>query len=317
MELYRCSALQYLDLSWNHLGRELPAYTGSRLGVNLTTLALSGNRFNGTILGTIPASLSSLQNLQNLKMDDNKLIGIVPAKLNKLMRLQTLWLAYNPFAAGELLASFKNLTNMTLGSACKLIGDFLRFVADMPELEVLDLSINMLTGGIPPWVWSLKNLQYFGVYRNNLTSDLVVNDFAVMENYKLTRVIPEVFEHLENLTRLSLFRNNFSGEIPASISRLPSFIKFGKHSTFTYMKGDDNELIGTIPEGLCARGQFMTLTDNGNHLNGSIPEALANCSSLHGLQLDSNQLFDKLPQALWTIRIKTLSLYNNRLIGGL
>ncbi|XP_022682700.1 receptor-like protein kinase 5 [Setaria italica] len=336
--LYRCSALQYLDLSWNHLGGELPADTGSRLGANLTTLVLSGNRFNGTI----PASLSSLRNLQNLKLDDNKLIGTVPAELGKLTRLQTLWLAYNPFDAGDLPASFKNLTNMTSlwAAQCKLVGDFPRFVADMPELEVLDLSINTLTGSIPPWVWSLKKLQSFAVYRNNLTGDLVVNDFAAMgltlidvsENYKLTGVIPEVFGHLENLTRLSLFRNNFSGEIPASIGRLPSLSvlrlysnrftgilppELGKHSTFTYMEADDNELIGTIPEGLCARGQFMTLTAKGNHLNGSIPEALANCTSLRSLQLDSNQLSGEVPQALWTIGIKTLFLRNNRLTGRL
>ena len=172
--LYRCSALQYLDLSQNYLGGELPADIGFRLGANLTALVLSGNEFNGTI----PASLSGLGNLQRLKLDNNRLVGAIPTELGKLTRLQTLWLAYNRFDAGELPASFKNLTNLTSlwATKCNLVGDFPRYVVDMPELEMLDLSINKLTGSIPPGVWNLKKLQALTPFRNNLTGDLVVDD---------------------------------------------------------------------------------------------------------------------------------------------
>ncbi|CAO1945007.1 unnamed protein product [Urochloa humidicola] len=336
--LYRCAALQYLDLSGNYLGGELPADIGFRLGTNLTTLALSNNRFNGTI----PASLSGLQNLQHLKLDNNSFTGAVPADLGNLTRLRELWLAYNPFDAGELPASFKSLTNMTSlwMAQCNLVGDFPSYVVDMPELEILDLSSNMLTGSVPAGVWSLKKLQSLAVYRNNLTGDLVVDGFAAMslelidfsENYKLTGVIPEIFGQLENLTQLSLFSNNFSGEIPASIGLLPSLSilrlygnrftgklppELGKHSNFTYMEADYNELTGAIPEGLCARGQLMAFAAKGNNLNGSIPEGLANCTTLRGLQLDSNQLSGEVPQALWSMGIETLTLQNNQLAGRL
>ncbi|CAO1945935.1 unnamed protein product [Urochloa humidicola] len=312
--LYRCAALQYLNLSGNYLGGELPADIGFRLGANLTTLVLSNNRFNGTI----------------------------PASLGALTRLQTLWLANNPFDTGELPASFKNLTSMTSlwAAQCNLVGNFPSYVADMPELEILDLSINTLTGSVPPGVWSLKKLQSLVVNTNNLTGDLVVHNFAAMslevidfsDNYKLTGVIPEIFGQLENLTKLYLFSNNFSGEIPASIGRLPSLSvlrlygnrftgtlppELGKHSNFTYMEADYNELTGAIPEGLCARGQLMAFTANGNHLNGSIPEGLANCTTLGGLQLDNNLLSGEVPQALWTMGIETLLLQNNRLTGRL
>ncbi|PUZ54853.1 hypothetical protein GQ55_5G164600 [Panicum hallii var. hallii] len=336
--LYRCSALRYLDVSQNYLGGELPADIGFRLGTNLTALILSGNSFNGTI----PASLSGLGNLQHLKLDNNRLVGAIPTELGKMTRLQTLWLENNPFDAGELPASFKNLTNLTSFWArnCNLVGDFPRYVVDMPELEILDLSVNMLTGSIPPGVWSLKELQALTAFRNNLTGDLVVDDFAAMgltmidfsEN-NLTGVIPEVFGHLENLTDLNLFSNNFSGEIPASIGRLPSLStlrlysnrftgtlppELGKHSDLVYVEADDNELTGTIPEGLCARGQFWTLTASGNRLSGSIPEGLANCATLRALHLESNQLSGEVPQALWTVtRINIVLLRNNRLTGRL
>ncbi|RLM91189.1 Leucine-rich repeat receptor-like protein kinase PXL2 [Panicum miliaceum] len=336
--MYRCSALQYLDVSQNYLGGELPADIGFRLGTNLTALILSGNGFNGTI----PASLSGLGNLQHLKLDNNRLVGAIPTELGKMTRLQTLWLANNPFDAGELPASFKNLTNLTTFWArnCNLVGDFPRHVVDMPELEILDLSINMLTGSIPLGVWSLKKLQALTAFRNNLTGDLVVDDFAAMgltmidfsEN-NLTGVIPEVFGHLENLTYLYLFSNNFSGEIPASIGRLPSLStlrlysnrftgtlppELGKHSDLVYVEADDNELTGTIPEGLCARGKFWTLTASGNRLSGSIPEGLANCTTLRALHLESNQLSGEVPQALWTLtQISIVLLRNNRLTGRL
>ncbi|CAO2182933.1 unnamed protein product [Urochloa humidicola] len=336
--LYRCASLQYLDLSGNYLGGELPADIGHRMGANLTTLVLSNNRFNGTI----PASLSSLGNLQHLKLDNNSFVGTIPAELGKLTRLQELWLAYNPFDAGELPASFKSLTNLTSlwVAQCNLVGDFPSYVVDMRELEILDLSSNTLNGSVPPGVWSLNKLRSLALYRNNLTGDLVVDDFAAMslqvidfsENYKLTGVIPEIFGHLKNLTKLNLFSNNFSGEIPDSIGQLPSLRvlrlygnrftgtlppELGKHSALIYVEADDNEFTGAIPEGLCAGGQFMTLTAKGNHLNGSIPEGLANCTTLRALQLDNNQLSGEVLWTLWTMGIKTLTLQNNQLTGSL
>ncbi|WVZ68879.1 hypothetical protein U9M48_017760 [Paspalum notatum var. saurae] len=336
--LYRCASLRYLDLSENYLGGELPADIGHRLAPNLTTLVLSGNEFNGSI----PASLSSLANLQHLKLDNNRLGGTIPAELGALTRLQTLWLASNPLVAGDLPESFKNLVNMVnfWAGQCNLVGDFPSYVVVMPELETLDLSINALTGSIPPGVWSLKKLQTMEAFRNTLTGDVVVSGFAAMnlttidvsEN-NLTGVIPEDFGLLENLTILNLFSNSFSGEIPASIGRLPSLSllrldgnkftgtlppELGKHSVLSYVEADDNELTGVIPEGMCARGQLMTLTAKNNKLNGSIPEGLANCPSLQGLQLDNNQLSGEVPQALWTAtEIGTLFLRNNRLTGTL
>nr|CAB3474211.1 unnamed protein product [Digitaria exilis] len=337
--IYRCTALQYLDLSENYFGGELPAGIGSRLAGNLTTLVLRGNYFNGTI----PASLSSLGNLQHLKLDNNRFTGTIPAELGALTGLQDLWLANNPFEPGELPDSFKNLTSMTSlwAQQCNLVGVFPSYVGEMLELELLDLSINMFTGSIPPKVWSLKNLQRLAVYRNNLTGDIVVDGFAAMgltvidvsENYKLSGAIPEFFGHLENLTDLFLFRNNFSGEIPASIGRLPSLEilrlysnrfsgtlppELGKHSALTYVEADDNELTGAIPEGLCAKGQLWTFTAKDNYLNGSIPEGLANCTTLLSLQLDSNQLSGEVAQALWTVtHIESVLLRNNRLTGRL
>ncbi|KAL6616047.1 hypothetical protein ACP70R_038317 [Stipagrostis hirtigluma subsp. patula] len=305
----------------------------------VTSLTLQG----ANLAGPLPGDISGLSGLTYLDVSSNRLTGAIPAELGLLTGLQTLWLANNTFDAGVVPASFKSLTNMTSLwlAQCNLVGAFPSFVAEMAELEILDISVNSLTGSLPAGIWSLKKLQKLDVYANSLTGDLVVNGFAAMNlteidvsMNKLTGTIPEVFGSLQNLTMLNLFQNNFSGEIPASIGRLPSLSilrldtnklngtlppELGKHSpALAYVEADDNQLTGGIPEGLCDGGQFKSLTASRNRLNGSIPAGLANCASLTGLQLDSNDLSGEVPEALWTAtQMGTVLLRNNRLTGSL
>jgi len=107
--LYHCASLQYLDLSLNNFSGELPSDIGRRLAPNLTTLYLDNNRFSGTI----PADLGALTWLEYLDLEEN------------------------PFDAGELPASFKNLSKLVLlgASQCNLVGDFPSPVLEMSELE--------------------------------------------------------------------------------------------------------------------------------------------------------------------------------------
>ncbi|KQK09670.1 receptor-like protein kinase 5 [Brachypodium distachyon] len=339
--LYRCASLRHLDLSQNYLAGELPAGIGRDIGQNLTFLILSGNSFNGTI----PTSLSRLRNLQRLSLDNNNFAGTVPAELGDLTSLWRLELANNSFAAGELPSSFKKLTKLTTFWAawCNLVGDFPSYVADMPELEMLDLSVNALTGSIPPGIWSLPKLQILTIYGNNLTDVVVDGAFGALNlvtidlssNHRLSGRIPEGFGRLQSLVTLNLYSNNFSGEIPASIGRLQSLetLKlFGNRlngtlppdlgkknsSALLSIEFDDNELTGMIPEGLCDNGKFQSLTAKNNRLSGSIPTGLAGCATLVNLQLDNNQLSGEVPEALWTAaKLWYVFLRNNRLSGSL
>ncbi|CAL4961480.1 unnamed protein product [Urochloa decumbens] len=314
--LYRCASLQYLSLSTNRFGGALPDDIGSGLAASLTTLFLGNNQLNGTI----PASLSELRNLQKLGINDNGFTGTIPAELGGLTSIQELYLANNPFDAGQLPATFKNLTSLVSlwASNCSLVGEF------------------------PSFVWSLDKLQILLLYTNSITGDLVIPDgFAArsltkidLSQNKISGVIPEVLGKLQNLTLLTLFQNNFSGEIPVSIGRLPSLTilrlftnrlngtlppELGKHSPgLCYVEIDDNELSGAIPEGLCTGGNFQYLTARRNQLNGSIPAGLASCSSLGSLSLDNNQLSGEVPEALWTAtRVFYLTLQSNQLTGSL
>uniref|UniRef100_A0ACD5VH84 Uncharacterized protein n=1 Tax=Avena sativa TaxID=4498 RepID=A0ACD5VH84_AVESA len=214
----------------------------------------------------------------------------------------------------------------------------------MPELELLDLSVNAFTGSIPPGIWNLTKLQTLTLYGNNLNGEVVVDGaigavnlvmIDLTSNHRLTGRIPEAFGHLPNLATLKLYKNNFSGEIPASIGRLPSLVTLalfsnrlsgtlppdlGKNSSYplTSIYVDYNEITGVIPEGLCSNGNFQSLTAINNRLTGSIPAGLAGCATLNDLRLDNNQLSGDVPEALWTAtQLRYVLLRNNRLSGTL
>ncbi|CAN6341338.1 unnamed protein product [Urochloa humidicola] len=336
--LYNCTVITHIDLSHNQLTGDLPADIG-RLGGNLSYLALDHNNFTGAI----PATVSELKNLTYLALNENQLTGTIPTAIGELVSLETLKLENNPFAAGTLPESFKNLTKLkTIWLAkCGLGGEFPSYVTQMTEMEWLDLSSNQFIGNIPSGVWNLQKLQYLYLFSNNLTGDMGISgaigatglvevDLSVNQ---LNGTISESFGSLQKLRLLNFQTNNLTGEIPASIARLPS-LKFlwlwnnnlggelpaelGKQTpVLKDIQIDDNNFVGPIPEGICSNQQLWVLTASGNRLNGSIPAGLASCSALIMLQLQYNELSGEVPAALWTeTKLSTLFLQNNGQLSG-
>lgn len=111
-----------LDLSHNQMSGSLPTNFMAH-NINGENINLAYNNFEGTIPGE---TLSNLQYLTALVLNDNKFSGVVP-DLSKAVELRELNLGNNQLSG-------------SLGS----------WIKDMPNLAWLDVSNNNLEGSLPP-----------------------------------------------------------------------------------------------------------------------------------------------------------------------
>ncbi|KAK8659395.1 hypothetical protein V6N13_029598 [Hibiscus sabdariffa] len=173
--LRNSTALQLLDLSWNHLAGTIPSWVGSFM--DLFYLDLSNNSFTGEI----PKSLTRLPSLiyRVISVEDPSPDFPFFMKTNESARgLQynqilsfppTLDLGLN-FLSGPIWPEFGNLKKLHVFDLKlnNLSGPIPENLSLMISLEILDLSHNDLSGTIPPSLQSLSFLSIFNVAYNQL-----------------------------------------------------------------------------------------------------------------------------------------------------
>ncbi|EPS59379.1 hypothetical protein M569_15429, partial [Genlisea aurea] len=155
-------SLQSVTLSQCNLTGILPR----RWHPNLTSVDLSENR----LAGSIPVSITNLENLDHLNLSGNSLNGTIPASIGDMGSLRNLSLSSN-----------------------SLSGAIPDSVAALPELTHLDLSSNRLNGTIPNFLRNMKKLKYLNLESNDFHGILPFNDtfikrldvFKVGENSNL------------------------------------------------------------------------------------------------------------------------------------
>jgi Leucine-rich repeat (LRR) protein len=186
----------------NNLVGTIPASLDSLQ--SLTTLSLSRNRLTGTIPNF------TLPNLTDLSLDSNRLTGAIP-NFN-LPNLQYLRLYIN-----QLSGSIPNLNT--------------------PNLVGLFLFTNQLTGSIPNF--NCPNLVSLFLHENQLSGAIPNFNFPklgvlALRDNKLTGSIPNF--NYPSLTNLELYNNQLTGTIPSfNLPKLTIFYLFG------------NQLTGCIP----------------------------------------------------------------------
>lgn len=136
----------------------------------------------GVLSGSIPASLSDLDQLKYLDLACNYLTGEIPAGLGGLANLEALYLSANELS-GEIPAELGSLAN----------------------LKVLYLDANRLSGQIPAELSGLANLGYLNLSLNRLSGEIPaeLGDLANLGSL--------------NLINLHLSGNEFTGCIPATL----------------------------------------------------------------------------------------------------
>ncbi|KAK7816932.1 receptor-like protein EIX1 [Quercus suber] len=270
-------AIQYLDLSYSNLHREvdwlqimsmfpslldlilrychLDSLNPSLGFVNFTSLRvfhLSGNHFNHEI----PNWFSNLStSLVRISLYNNSLKGNIPPSIFNLEKLKYLDLGLNSLN-GPIPSSIGNLSH----------------------IRALYLNQNQLNGTIPKNLGLLSKLEKLYVGKNSLTECSVGSQRKEME-YK---------ENLKLVRLIDLSSNNLSRSIPAEISNL---------SELDFLNLSRNHLMGKILEKFGSMKELESVDLSRNHLLGKIPPKMSNLTFLSLLDLSYNNLSGRIPSS--------------------
>ncbi|XVF58436.1 hypothetical protein PTKIN_Ptkin07bG0066800 [Pterospermum kingtungense] len=150
------------------------------------------------------------------------------------------------------------------------------------SLKVLDVSVNQITGPIPPSVGDIISLAYVN-FSGNLLQDQIPGSFGKLKDLRflslagnnLTGSIPSTFGQLQSLEMLELSSNSLSGEIPDDLANLRNL---------TFLLLNNNSLSGEIPAGLSNVTMLSVFNVSFNNLSGPLPSFRKpmNCSGFLG-----------------------------------
>ncbi|MCY4474437.1 MAG: ABC transporter substrate-binding protein [Chloroflexi bacterium] len=182
------------------------------------------------------------------------------------------------------------------------------------SVTALDLSINDLSGEIPPELGGLSNLVELWLYHNNLSGEippelggLASLEILFMSGNELTGEIPEELANLTNLVGLVLDNNQLTGEIPWWL---------GTFTNLQTLNLDANEFFGSIPTELANLENLENLRLRENWLSGEIPPEFGILANLSVLDLGSNYLTGSVPAEFGGLsNLGVLNLSGNELSG--
>ncbi|CAN1342361.1 Receptor-like protein 3 [Linum perenne] len=185
------------------------------------------------------------------------------------------------------------------------------FFSSNPNLEVVDLSYNRLTG-----VVSFPDDDDLAIQIADFSSNLFHGEI----------VLPAGLAW--NLTSFNVSNNSFVGLIPSSICSIGTTVLdfsfndfsgsippgFGNCSRLEILRAGFNNLSGLIPDDIYRIDSLQELSLSVNHLTGSITDDLVNLVNLKSLELFSNQLVGPIPEGIGKLeKLENLQLHVNNL----
>lgn len=287
---FSCNNLGTLDLSSNLLSGEIPR---SFVSQSLQILNLSNNSFTG--------SFSSLEfgtclNLTMLDLSHNSLTGTdFPVSLRNCQLLEVIDAGNNVMMKltipGVFLGSFKRLRQLNLPHS-GISGEIPSELGQIcGTLEVLDLSWNNLSGGLPSTFAACSSLFSLNLGNNQLSGDFL----------RLISLLP-------SLKYLYLPFNNITGPVPLSLANI---------TQLQVLDLSANALTGNVPSGLCLSSTTLErLYLPNNYLTGKVPSELGNCRNLKTIDLSFNNLSGEIPWEIWSLpNLSELVMWANSLAG--
>jgi Leucine-rich repeat (LRR) protein len=260
MDAIGCSALAYLDLSFNEFSGAIPAALG-----NCTQLSYVNVQSN-SLTGALPSELGQLQELQWLGVSENSITGTVPESFVQCRRLSVINLSLN-LLSGAIPRWVSEIPNLRyfVAHSNNFSGQIPLELAQAPALVHLDVGNNSLSGEIPPQLANLTALRYLRLARNHLVGS-----------------VPGTFGDLTALAGLDLSVNQLSGPLPSSLGNLQSLL---------WLQLAENQLTGPIPPEMTKCRSLLWLNLRNNLLSGPIPR------DFFSLGLDASTTFAAIREA--------------------
>ncbi|RZB77288.1 receptor-like protein 56 isoform X2 [Glycine soja] len=294
----------------------------------LTSLSLS----NSCLLGFIRTednSKSTLKKLETLDLSFNYLNESIMEIVGVLPSVKNLILAAN-FIRGPFLKELSLLPNLeVLDLHMNMLGNGSHFATQdyknkstLKKLKTLDLSINNLNESIMEFVGALRSIKNLSLAGNFIARPFPIKELSLLPNLEvldlsMNHLVSSVttqdihssteFYVLKKLKTLNLADNHFDKGIFKSLVAFPSLRSLNLE--FNPIKGDldDNVLAnlsklevlrlsnsaitGYFPnQGLCKMKQLREAGLSYNNLIGTLDPCLGNLTSLHSLDLCFNFL---------------------------
>nr|XP_020196375.2 receptor-like protein EIX2 [Aegilops tauschii subsp. strangulata] len=286
--------------------------------------------------GTFPDELGNLTLLEAFDIGANNIKGMIPATLQNMCNLRSLSLTYNNIGMdiAEVIdripnCSWNNFQVLFLSEA-NLTGTALQFLSTLSSLNMLDASLNQLSGSVPVEIGAHTSLTYLDLGNNKLSGSVPVEigmltNLAHLDlgNNSLTGVISEDhFAGLMNLKSLHLSFNNLeviidSHWVPpfnldlASLSschlgpQFPNWLRGQRSINFLHLS--NTGLVGRIPDWFWTTfSEAASLDISLNQLSGELPLSLEFMSVIF-LSMQSNLLTGLIPKLPRTIELLDIS----------
>ncbi|KAK2632892.1 hypothetical protein EUGRSUZ_L00930, partial [Eucalyptus grandis] len=306
--------LEYLDLSLNLIFGSIPANLVEL--VSLRTFDLRNNKLSGTI----PESIGQLLNLKHIFLDQNFLYGVVSElhfkNLKSLTRLD--------------ISSNKLILNMSSTwvppfqirkidlSGCKVGPKFPKWLQTQENVTMLIMSNASISDDIPDWLYDIfSNIEVLDISSNMLRGrvpqdigDKMPKLAALrLKGNNLTGGIPNSLCKLNWLYEINLSKNQLSGKLPRCL---------GASRRLYYLFFGENKLNGQIPKSLCRPQTLSILSLRRNGLTGEIPNCLSNMPIMMVLDLSDNELTGRLPPfGPQSVGLTIINLEKNHFVGGI
>jgi Leucine-rich repeat (LRR) protein len=332
-ELESLTSLQRLTLDNNGIRGQVPVMP------YLKHLHLSYN----DLTGYMPDHFSEMTRLETLSMSENVLQGSLPMNFAALTKLRILALSGNQLTAGmEQIYSLTNLEEIYL--SYNSFEDRLSNGSfhTLPNLKVLDMKSNRLSGPLPDALWNLTKLEVIDFHHNAF--DGHINN-VIHHNHPLKYLdvssnilgggLPPSMSNLRSLTHLDVSYNRFELVLPdylANLTKMKTLMltendMFGPQPLPYWIRGmtDLQHLsfrltsrTGTLPSWFGELTQLELLDLDWNHVSGTIPTELGQLSSLKYLMLNRNLMNGKIPTQVSLLpNLKMLMVDNNGFSGEL